>query len=107
MTNDSMQTPENAKPPAIDPYKTGELIAEHVLAHENGNLDTLSHMTVAASLVIAWNRPEGVEVEASADIARRVGEGAKDRMTQAGAAFLDGGVALVSNSQPSTSTVQS
>lgn len=93
MSSNSIHTPENAKPPAIDPYKTGELIAEHVLAHENGNLDTLIHMATAAGLVIAWNRPEGVEVEATADIARRVGEGVKDRMTQAVAAFRDGDAA--------------
>lgn len=78
MTNDSTNTPETAKLPPIDPYKIGELIAEHILTHEDGDLNALGHMTVGAALVLAWIRPGGVEIEATADIARRVGEGAKD-----------------------------
>lgn len=83
MSHDITPAPEGAKTTVIDPHKVGEWIADHVLAHENGNMEILGHMAIGAGLIIALSRVGGPEIESTADIARRVAEGAGSRMVEA------------------------
>lgn len=82
MSHDSTPASDGAKINTVDPRKVGEWLAEHVLAHENGSLDILTHMITGATLAVGMSRADGVEIEATVHIGCRMMDGATSRIIE-------------------------